>query len=203
MQAAIRWSPHSTPSRERFLLLNLTESTLKLFEVTNTKTEQFAYTEVSHLAKLPQIRAFDWSPTEHSLIAIGQPSGEASLVRLEPHPTRPLISFPVKHQRACNAVAFNTDGKLAAGLDKVRNDYCLNIWDVNQRLGSDGTKIVAPLKQLTSSDTVGSVKFFPDNPNKLVAGISGRFLKIYDLNCECSFDFRRQLSRDFLMIRSS
>lgn len=37
-----------------------------------------------------------------------------------------------RHARACNVVAFcpTTPNLLLSGLDKVRNDFCLFVWDI-------------------------------------------------------------------------
>lgn len=111
-------------------------------------------------------------------------------------------SFPVRNQRYCNAVAFSAHGLLAAGLDRVRNDFCLNIWDINQRLmlggpsssstsaGAGSTSFSSsfsnkgfaePLRKLASSEPITSIKFFKDQPATLVTGVKGQFVRIYDL----------------------
>lgn len=97
-------------------------------------------------------------------------------------------SFPLRNQRYCNAVAFSSHGLLAGGLDKVRNDVCLNVWDVNHRImtgSSRGTLAsdrqgAEPLRKL-SSDPITSIKFFREQPDTLVAGVKGQFLKLFDL----------------------
>ncbi|KAK0623529.1 hypothetical protein B0T14DRAFT_182495 [Immersiella caudata] len=92
--------------------------------------------------------------------------------------------------RTCHAVAFNTTGKLAVALDRVRSDNCLYIWDVSRlstldpsRSGfpSDTDPFSDPTDRLEPSVSVSSVKFFEDNPNVLVAGIKGQGLRIHDL----------------------
>ena len=49
-----------------------------------------------------------------------------------------LGEFLPRHSRPCNVVAFSPLASsnttlLAAGLDKVRNDYCLLLWDAQVR----------------------------------------------------------------------
>jgi hypothetical protein len=51
------------------------------------------------------------------------------------HTSQPVYpTFSVRHSRPCNVVAFSEAEPrwLATGLDRVRNDYCLAIWDVEQ-----------------------------------------------------------------------
>ena len=134
--------------------------------------------------KVPSFRAFDWSSVDESLIAVGQSSGDATILRMGGE-SQESFSFPIRSQRYCNAVAFSAHGLLAAGLDRVRNDFCLNIWDVNQRVAMKGTKGVAePLRKLASSEPITSIKFFRDQPDTLVAGVKGQFVRIYDLRGE-------------------
>lgn len=86
----------------------------------------------------------------------------------------------MKQQRSCNSVSFNRDGTyLATGLDKVRSDFCLNIWDLSQRLGQQDA--ARPSRQLASSEAITSVKFTRDNPNSLVAGVAYRWVRLFDL----------------------
>jgi hypothetical protein len=49
---------------------------------------------------------------------------------------RTYPSFSARHSRACNVVTFSkgSPNLLAVGLDKVRNDYCLMVWDIEQSL---------------------------------------------------------------------
>ncbi|KAG0323147.1 hypothetical protein BGZ99_002924, partial [Dissophora globulifera] len=51
---------------------------------------------------------------------------------------RTYPSFSARHSRACNVVAFSKGcpNLLAVGLDKVRNDYCLMVWDIEQAMSS-------------------------------------------------------------------
>lgn len=121
------------------------------------------------------------------LVAIGQSSGEAILIKLS---NNIPIRLPVKHERSCNSISFNCTGKfLATALDKVRNDFCLNIWDINQRLSSSGSEAVRPARQLASSEAVPSVRFFREHPDVLVCGVNYRWIKSYDLRGENSPHF--------------
>lgn len=187
METAIRWSPWSTTAEQRFLYVDVIGKSFRLCRVTafeeNKKILQ--YETLSTHAKVPAFRAFDWSPVNESLIAVGQSSGEATLLRMS-EDSQESFSFPIRNQRYCNAVAFSTHGLLAAGLDRVRNDFCLNIWDVNQRLmlGGSTKGFAEPLRKLASSEPITSIKFFKDQPATLVTGVKGQFVRIYDLRGE-------------------
>ncbi|CAZ82030.1 unnamed protein product [Tuber melanosporum] len=184
----IRWSPHSRPDNQRFLKIvgrNSRDHELSLFTVSHQNSANARDVKIKLVAKhtkVPFFRCIDWSPCDEDVIAVGQPSGEAILLRISDNTSIPLAA---KHQRPCNGVSFNCTGQfLATGLDKVRNDFCLNIWDVNQRLGervgpnSDTGK---PLRQLATSETISSVCFVRDDANVLLTGINYRAIRTWDL----------------------
>ncbi|KAJ5232248.1 hypothetical protein N7468_005204 [Penicillium chermesinum] len=182
MESAIRWSPSSTAAEQRFLSVDVTGKAFRLCRVTNFDGRNLQHEVIETLKDLPPFRAFDWSTSDENLIAVGQSSGEATLLRLNAD-TKDALSFPVRNQRYCNAVAFSAHGLVASGLDRVRNDFCFNIWDVNQRLGAaGGTKgFPEPLRKLASSEPITSIKFFRDQPDTVVTGVKGQFVRIYDL----------------------
>jgi WD40 repeat protein len=181
METAIRWSPSSTAAEQRFLSVDVAGKAFRLCKVTSFDGHNLEHEVLSTHTKVPAFRAFDWSPIDESLVAVGQSSGDATILRMNSE-TQESFSFPIRHQRYCNAVAFSTHGLLAAGLDRGRNDFFLNIWDVNQRLAMRGSKsLVEPLRKLASSEPITSVKFFRDQPDTLVAGVKGQFVRIYDL----------------------
>jgi WD40 repeat protein len=182
MESAIRWSPTSTAAEQRFLSVDVTGKAFRLCRITGFDGRNIQHEVLSHLKDVPLFRAFDWSISNENLIAVGQSSGEATILRLDAD-QKESLSFPVRNQRYCNAVAFSAHGLVASGLDRVRNDFCLNIWDVNQRLGPTGaTKgFHEPLRKLASSEPITSIKFFRDQPDTLVTGVKGQFVRIYDL----------------------
>ena len=130
METAIRWSPSSTISEQRFLIADVNGRTFRHCKVDKYGDNGLEYSTLSTQRKVPPFRAFDWSPHDENLIAIGQWSGEATVLRLNNEAQH--LSLPIKHQRLCNAVAFGHDALLATGLERVRNDFCLNIWDINR-----------------------------------------------------------------------
>ncbi|KAK9602142.1 hypothetical protein V6Z90_000288 [Aspergillus fumigatus] len=181
METAIRWSPSSNTAEQRFLLVDVTGKTFRLCRVTGFDGKNLEHEVLLTHTKVPAFRAFDWSPVDESLVAVGQSSGDATVLRLSSENAE-SISFPIRHQRYCNAVSFSRHGLLAAGLDRVRNDFCLNIWDVNQRMINKSAKgYVEPLRKLASSEPITSVKFFRDQPDVLVTGVKGQYVRIYDL----------------------
>jgi WD repeat-containing protein mio len=187
METAVRWSQNSTVDNQRFLYVDVAGKSLRLCRVQQFKTGKVEYETISTHTKVPSFRAFDWSASNEALVAVGQSSGEATVLRIDDG-SQDQLSFQIRNQRLCNAVAFSTQNLLAAGLDRVRNDFCLNIWDLQQRLPAPGTRGFGkdklnsdPLYKLAGSEPITSIKFFRDNPQLLVAGVKGQFVRLYDL----------------------
>lgn len=184
METAIRWSPGSTESSQRFLIVDVVGKSLKLCKVLEYRDKTLEWEEISRSNKLPAFRAFDWSPVNEDLVAVGQWSGETTLISLS-NRSQPL-SIPIRSQRQCNAVAFNKTSLLATGLERVRNDFCLNVFDIQQGLNNSSqygsTKQgVEPIRKLATSEGITSIKFFPSQPDLLVAGVKGTCVRLYDL----------------------
>lgn len=180
MEAAIRWSPHATQQSPHFIVVDVTGNRLRLCEVDHVDKTSVRWRQLAQRDKLPNFTAFDWSKTHEHYVAIGSASGEASLLEIDAGRPDSVFtqSFPIKHQRKCNSIAFSTNNLLATGLDRVRNDFCMNIYDLNV---TSSTTQQEPYKKLASSEAISSIKFFPGHPQTLVAGVSRQCIRIYDL----------------------
>lgn len=184
METAIRWSPSSTTLNQRFLIADVNGRAFRHCKVENFDGKNLQYETISTHRMVPAFRAFDWSPHDEAIVAVGQWSGEATVLRIDDQSQS--LSLPIKHQRLCNAVAFSRTGLLATGLERVRNDFCLNVWDINQRplskssTPSSNKLSIDPVRKLASSEAITSIKFFPSQPDVLVCGIKGASVRIYD-----------------------
>ncbi|KAI4630733.1 hypothetical protein J4E80_001671 [Alternaria sp. BMP 0032] len=187
MEAAIRWSPHSTRDNPRFLIIDVAGNRLRLCQIEEFSKSKVNYKQICIRDKLPNYTAFDWSKKDPSVVAVGSASGEATIVTLDPDkPDHDYIhSFSIRHQRKCNSIAFSAKNLLATGLDRVRNDVCLNIYDMND---SRVTAKDEPYKKLASSEAISSIKFFNGQPDMLVAGVSRQYVRIYDLRAGTAGD---------------
>lgn len=188
METAIRWSPSSTTTEQRFLVADVNGRTFRHCKVKSYDGKDLLYETISTHHKVPAFRAFDWSPHDEAIVAVGQWSGEATVLRIDDQSQS--LSLPIKHQRLCNAVTFSRTGLLATGLERVRNDFCLNVWDISQRSllksstsssSSSGRLSVDPVRKLASSEAITSIKFFPSQPDTLVCGVKGVSVRIYDV----------------------
>lgn len=187
METAIRWASSSTTAEQRFLLVDVNGRTFRHCRVISYDENDLPYDVLTTHRKVPPFRAFDWSRDE-TLVAVGQWSGEATILRLDNESQ--VSSLPIKNQRLCNAVAFGTSSLLATGLERVRNDFCLNIWDISRGAPSSslpssprpisGRSTIEPVRKLASSEGITSIKFF-EQSDILVAGVKGTCIRIYDL----------------------
>jgi hypothetical protein len=183
----IRWSPN--PTRNEFMTINLNYRVVQIYEAEgNAQPGQFDYQKTSKHNEFPSLNTYDWSPVFPGLVATGTSRGEINLLRVDDDSNQ-VLTLPLKVPRPCQSVAFNTTGLLAVGLDRVRNDSCLQIWDLNQRLAgwnprkpgwSVPSSSVEPRK-VDASVSIASIKFFEDQPQTLVVGVKHQSVRIYDL----------------------
>ena len=115
----------------------------------------------------------------------------------------------MRNSRSCNALAFceADPNYLAVGLDKVRGDSSLTIWDVHSCIPtlsvtnntpSDEASVTRPhprvartdvgpradprvLQQHAQTEVVSALSFLPQSTHLLLAGISARWLRLFDL----------------------
>ncbi|KAK4157228.1 SEH-associated protein 4 [Chaetomidium leptoderma] len=184
----IKWSPNA--AHDSFFHINLQHRVVQLYEPTGlAQPGRFEYRKLAKHDDLPPLTTYDWSPTVPGLVAVGTSTGVVNLLRVDDN-SNAYLELGLRLSRVCQAVAFNTAGKLAVALDRVRNDTCLHIWDVSRLSGTDATVSgfptdielpSDPVDRLELNASVSSVRFFEDNPNVLVAGIKGQGLRIHDL----------------------
>ncbi|KAK3357510.1 hypothetical protein B0T25DRAFT_622287 [Lasiosphaeria hispida] len=184
----IRWSPSA--ARDSFLHINVQHRVVQIYEPTGrAQRGRFDYRKRTKHDDLPPLTAYDWSPSHPGLVAVGTSTGVVNLLRVDDG-SNAYLELGLKMSRTCHAVAFNTTGKLAVALDRVRSDNCLYIWDINRLstidssisgFPSDTEPFSDPTFRLEPSVSVSSVRFFEDNPNVLVVGIKGQGLRIHDL----------------------
>ncbi|KAH0367643.1 WD40 repeat-like protein, partial [Aureobasidium melanogenum] len=173
MEAAIRWSPLSTPDEARFLLADVAGNALTLYQTQSLNRNGIQYKPIARREKVNNFTAFDWSRTDDSLVALGLSSGNAELYRFDDSASSdPVALFNIKTQRRCNTIAFNTQNLLAVGLDRVRHDNCLTVYDIQSN---------EAYSRLCVSEAVTSLRFFPNHPQQMLAAVSRQTIRLYDL----------------------
>ncbi|KAI1752375.1 hypothetical protein F4782DRAFT_501609 [Xylaria castorea] len=184
----IKWSPN--PRDDNFLHVNLQHRIVQLYKPTgHARRGRFDYERVAKLDDIPPLSTYDWSPGYPGLVAIGTASGTINILNLNDN-TNHYLEQRLKFTRFCQAIAFNTGTLLAVGLERVRNDQCLQVWDINRLADSkpstswpelDGSILGEAVHRFEPSTTVSSTRFFEDSPQTLVVGIRNQGIRIYDL----------------------
>ncbi|KAK7061340.1 zinc-ribbon-16 domain-containing protein [Favolaschia claudopus] len=186
--------------------------------------------EIRHITSqhdLQFMKTFAWSPDPafEDLVAVGLSTGRIDLLRLEAtrHTRRtsagnsilssgPIVSLTARNSRACNALDFcRVDPNfIAVGLDKVRGDSSLVIYDITSARSSlvleladglDAAEVVplprpgphvprfdinARADQRTvqhhaPTEVVSSVAYVSNSNHLLLAGMSYRWFRLLDI----------------------
>lgn len=190
MEAAVCWSPHASTGSPQFIVVDGANSSLTLSQVDSLTTEKLGgrivYHSVARITRPRSLTALDWSPADANLFALSSTGGELDLLDLagrngiDRSPGEVVACFKHKQQRRCTSLAFNSTGWLAQGLQRVRNDLCLFVYDAS-RASSASSPATAPLRKLCPAQTVSSVRFFPSSPQECVLGAQAQDIRLYDL----------------------
>jgi len=175
MEAAIRWAPGRTDDSHQYLQVDVAGNIITLNEAKIGNGSQLKTKVLAQYDRVPNFTAFDWSKTDSSLLALGLSSGEGLLAKVSPDikTITALRVFPIRTQRKCNSITFNGQSLIAVGLDRVRNDHCLTIYDVNE--GKEAHS------RWCTGEAVSSVRFFPSQPHYLVAAVARSTLRLFDM----------------------
>ena len=130
-----------------------------------------------------------WHPsTDYSdLVACGFSTGRTLVARIpkEDPSFNVLAEYTPKQPRACNVVAFsNSDPYLLSGLEKVRNDHGLLVWDLNTfvtPLSSRRDFEMNPTIQFGGSEGVSSAAWHCDDTSRILAGMGLKWIRAFDI----------------------
>lgn len=174
---------------------------------------------VSVLTDIQYLKCVAWYPSSEpeNLIAVGQANGRVlvTCIGSENNTSNFGISreFVPRHSRQCNSLAWNPvkNNLLAAGLDKVRNDVSLLVWDIKIQLsvrdsgnqekrhsgvpggkqspvtvgagyqGDPSAMANRPLAELSTSDPTLSMAWSLHDHNMLICGQAQKFLRVFDI----------------------
>ncbi|XP_072949683.1 GATOR2 complex protein MIOS [Epargyreus clarus] len=125
------------------------------------------------------------------LLALGHASGKVTLASLkQTYDPLGLVGreLVARYPRPCNTVAWNHSetNLLLTGMDKHRNDYCIQLWDMQASSDdiSEGSP-QRPLQEVALAEAAHSVAWCSFATRTLVAAMNLKHIKIYDLR-ECS-----------------
>ncbi|OAA74144.1 WD40 repeat-like-containing domain protein [Cordyceps fumosorosea ARSEF 2679] len=184
----IKWT--ANPHLDSFVQVNLQSRHVQIYEANGfARNGRFDYVRRVRHDEFPPLTTYDWSPCDPGLIAVGTSGGVVNLLRVDDG-SNAFVELGLKMARNCHAVAFNTTGLLAVGLDRVRMDQSLHVWDISRLslieppmrgFPPDAHDHVDNIAHLEPSVSVSSLKFFEDSPHTLVAGIKSHGVRIHDL----------------------
>ena len=141
------WSPHFP---EVFAIGS--SEYLKLYEFSGTEERQAQQNVqlIGSVTDVQQLKCVAWSPNpeEPWTLAVGTAVGKVVLHDLrhgEGAPTSALCEFVPRFQRVCFSLAWNGINRhqIAAGLDKVRGDSGVLVWDLNAQSGTQQARVGA------------------------------------------------------------
>ncbi|KXJ29822.1 WD repeat-containing protein mio [Exaiptasia diaphana] len=229
MKPQVLWSPHSqdkfiTYSTDICLYRTVTGKDVAS-KADGSKSQGIALSEdcIAYLSsvinEVQLLKCVAWYPQSEpdDLLAIGQSNGKVIVTSFASEKIQSNYGlrreFVPRHPRPCNSLAWNpvTSNRLAAGLDKQRNDVSLLVWDINVQLtvrdisgqekqsrhptaisgkqspimgyGVPDSSLSGhrPLVELSTSEPTISLSWFPHEPNTLIAGQGPKFLRVYDI----------------------
>lgn len=108
------------------------------------------------------------------LVAFGHQDGSVLIHSTTREETMPL-RIPAKQQRSCTSVKLNESNLLAIGLDKVRNDSSLVLYDIESQ---------SPFSMFAYSEGVSSLAWCQDDPNCVLAGLNYRWIRVVDIRMD-------------------
>ena len=178
------WSPNH---QDRFIILG---QDLRLYEFFGKETKLLAVnSDTNHM------KTIAWSPLYSDLLAIGYTTGITALAKFKSFQYglnddlgfSVLDSFLPKHTRACNVVEFNPvqSQLLLSGLEKVRNDYGLFVYDTAV-LTSRSEQQDTPITQFAQSEGVNSATWMRSS-QRIAAGLSLKSIRLFDIRGACIF----------------
>ncbi|XP_056008065.1 GATOR complex protein MIOS-like isoform X2 [Ostrea edulis] len=222
----VEWSPihedlFCTSSQNKILLYKVVKSREKPAQkvpVVKQIADSLWAIEQPKAIEMGMLKTVAWYPKAEpdKMLAMGLANGRVILNNFNENNDSDLIKkeFVPKHTRSCIYLKWNPVDShlLAEGLEKYRNDSCINIWNIHHKPGnelgerqrysssvSDTTGAIhTPYVEIGGpSETTASFDWFKKEPRTFVTGMNARYLRIYDLR-DCS---RPQIQTQTKMIR--
>lgn len=126
------------------------------------------------------ITCLDFSDSEVGLIGVGEKGGYIRLFNIMTGDSPELESIDMraraKQQRCVNTLGINSNGLVAMGLDRSKNDPSLQIWDINYQ--NTNSNIINPTFSYCANENIVSSKFL--NETGIIVS-STKFLKEIDI----------------------
>lgn len=209
------WSPHDGSNFIRYNI-NEASSEICLYKIYNdenllpnsiSKNQVIALADdifacpVNGFSDYSSVKAVKWCPrkdlADQCVLAVGLSNGRVSLLNIGQETltnTGLLLNqeFAPKYDRTCHELSWNEQehNLVAVGLDKVRYDNSLLVWDVEAKSGGSQsgmehrpftTTNKKPIYEHGSSESTLSVCWLPHLPRTLLAGQGTKWLRMLDM----------------------
>uniref|UniRef100_K1QL39 WD repeat-containing protein mio n=1 Tax=Magallana gigas TaxID=29159 RepID=K1QL39_MAGGI len=198
----VHWSPihddvFCTCSPNKILLYKVVHSTEKPTQkVPSMKqmSDTLWAVEQPKSIEMGMLKTVAWypKPEPDNMLAIGLANGRVILNNFSGNSESDLI----KKEFVCSVLPHF---QLAEGLEKYRNDSCINIWNIHHKPGNELGDRQRYSSSHSPSETTASFCWFKKEPRTFVTGMNTRYLRIYDLR-DCT---RPQNQTQTKMIRGA
>jgi len=181
----VEWAPEGAtePLSTEFVCYSTTRSQLELHSIVLDNGRRSTIMR-DHRA-VTNLLCVEWCKTwggRHNVW--GNQAGSVTLIDWNTKNTEQIICAPPGKggRRSCTSVSWNslTTSQVAAGFDLLKNEHCVNVWDVNDSeplLGQVGLK---PLLKLCFEEATSSLAWLPDSPHMLAVGTSMGWVRVFD-----------------------
>ncbi|KAF5365349.1 hypothetical protein D9758_005383 [Tetrapyrgos nigripes] len=189
----VLWSPLSSST---FLVGG--GSQLTLYNYSHEKIRLVTSIDDLNVRQGSSLQCFAWCPSKaiNDLVAVGHSTGRVDLLRLGPSryaEPAAVVPLNIKNQRPCNALSWRDSAYLAVGLEKVRGDASLLVWDISASLpifSNSNTSTFSSLSPVNNArivqhhaqtELVSALAWSSGPANLLLASISNRWLRLFDI----------------------
>lgn len=121
------------------------------------------------------LKCIDYSPNTVGLVAVGQSDG---LIKVFDILSSNSSALDIQLNRSCNAISFNSQGLLAAGFEKSRQENGLHIYNINHYSTANNQELSHPTLSFMNNESVTSAIFH--NETNLLVG-SSKSLRSIDI----------------------
>lgn len=111
------------------------------------------------------LKCLDYSPVTIGLVGVGQSDG---LIKVFDILASNSSTLDIQQNRACNTISFNTQGLLAAGFEKTRQENSLHIYNINHYSTANNQELSHPTLSCVSNESIVSAIFH--NETNLLVG---------------------------------
>ncbi|CCH45343.1 WD repeat-containing protein [Wickerhamomyces ciferrii] len=112
------------------------------------------------------LRCSDYSPVNVGVVATGQNDGTVKVFDIL---SQNSASITIQQKSACNTLSFNSQGLIAAGFEKPKQENALHLYNINHYSSTSNQEISYPTLSYVNNESITSTIFYNET-NLLVGG---------------------------------